>query len=837
MRLDHHDLDKQRGRIVMSYSRTSLLLLLFVVAVRSAFSQTPYKLPPREIVQCLDAPPPPRGMLSPARDAILLVEYQAYPSIEKLAEPVLRLGGLRINPRTGSTQRLVEDTVFSIQPPVGAKARRIVLPDGGGFHAPMWSHDGKQIALAREVADGLELWVAVADTGAVRRMDGVRLNDVLGNPVTWLRDNRHILAVLVPAERGPVPPAPRAPSGPNVQESSGRLSQMPTFQDLISNPHEADLFEHFATGQLAKIDTATGAIERIGPPGLITSADPSPDENFLCVRALRRPFSYRVPYVYFARTTQVWDASGKPVATIADLPVSDDVPRQGVPKGPRSVTWQTLRAARLIWVEALDGGDPHTKAPHRDKVMALDAPFRANPAELLKIQHRFAGFAWLAEQDQALLTEYDRDRRWITTAVLDLTRPEAARRVLFDRSMNDAYNDPGNPLRLTRPDGVTTVLQDGDSIYLVGQGAAPAGARPFLDRLNLKTGEKSRLFHCREHTFEIPFSFLGDSRTMILTAHETKSDPPNFFTLDLQSGKRTRLTAYDDPAPEISRLKKELITYRRNDGVELSGTLYLPADYKEGTRLPLIIWAYPLDYSDPATAGQVRSSPYTFSRVRGPSELFFVTQGYALLDDATMPVVGNPETMNDTYVEQICSAARAAIETLDKKGVIDPKRVGIAGHSYGAFMTANLLAHSDLFAAGIARSGAYNRSLTPFGFQTERRSYWEATDLYTKMSPFTYAHRISEPILLIHGEADNNPGTFPIQSERMFQAIKGNGGTARLVLLPHESHGYRARESVLHVLAEMLEWSDRYVKNRSDVAATAPRTSEPARGAAAAPGT
>jgi dipeptidyl aminopeptidase/acylaminoacyl peptidase len=367
---------------------------------------------------------------------------------------------------------------------------------------------------------------------------------------------------------------------------------------------------------------------------------------------------------------------------------------------------------------------------------------------------------------------------------------------------------------VTRPDGQTTILQDGDAIYLVGQGAAPEGSRPFLDKLDLKTGAKNRLFRCEPRVYEVPLGFVGDSRSHILIEHEAKDEPPNEFTVDLSSGKRTKLTDYRDQAPRLSAAKRELMTYSRADGVPLSGTLYLPADYKEGTRLPLIIWAYPLEYSDPGTAGQVRTSPYRFPGVFGPSQLFFVLHGYALLDNATMPVVGDPETMNDSYVEQIAASARAAIETLDKKGVIDPRRVGVGGHSYGAFMTANLLAHTDLFAAGIARSGAYNRSLTPFGFQTERRSYWEATDLYTKISPFSHANKINEPILLIHGEADNNTGTFPIQSERLFQAIKGNGGTARLVMLPHESHAYRARESVLHVVAEMLDWADKYVKNR-----------------------
>ena len=445
--------------------------------------------------------------------------------------------------------------------------------------------------------------------------------------------------------------------------------------------------------------------------------------------------------------------------------------------------------------------------------MALAAPFSGEPGEVLKVRHRFTGLNWLATPNLAMLTETDRDRRWRTTSLVDLANP-ADRRVVFDLSINDAYGDPGTPVVQTRPDGQAVILQDGDSIYLSGRGAGESGDRPFLDRMDLKTLEKERLFRCGEGVNEGPMGFVGGSRTRILTSRQSKTEPLNVFLVDLKTGDRTKLTDNKDPAPELTGLTKELIKYRRADGVPLSGTLYLPPGYRQGTRLPLIVWAYPLEYSDAATAGQVRGSPDTFTSPRGDSPLFFLTQGYAVLMDATMPVVGSPETMNDTYVEQVVASARAAIETLDAKGVIDPKRVGVAGHSYGAFMTANLLAHSDLFAAGIARSGAYNRTLTPFGFQSERRSFWEAPELYMKMSPFTFANKINEPILLIHGEADNNSGTFPIQSERLFQAIKGNGGVARLVLLPHESHGYRARESVLHVLAEMFDWADKHIKNR-----------------------
>ncbi len=591
------------------------------------------------------------------------------------------------------------------------------------------------------------------------------------------------------------------------------MAQTATYQDLLKSPRDEELFRHFATSQLARVDAISGAVEPVGEPALISMADPSPDGKFLLVTTLKGPFSYRVPYPMFARTISVLDATGKLVRTIADLPIADDTPRQGVAKGARMVQWQPLEPAKLIWAEALDGGDPTRKVPHRDLLLTLAAPFQGEPAELTKIQHRFAGLDWTAKPSVALLTESDRDRRWRTTSRVDLARPDE-RRVIFDLSINDAYNNPGNPVDQVRPDGQVTLLQDGDEIYLAGLGASESGDRPFLDKLDLNTLKKYRLFRSSETGYESFESFVGSSRSKIVTRRESKTEPTNYFIVDLANGDRTRLTDFQDPAPELTGLTKELLKYRRADGVPLSGTLYLPPGYQAGTKLPLIVWAYPLEYSDAATAGQVRGSTQRFTQLRGDSPLFFLTRGYAVLMDATMPVVGDPETMNDTYVDQIVASARAAIEAVDARGVIDPKRVGVGGHSYGAFMTANLLAHSDLFAAGIARSGAYNRTLTPFGFQSERRTFWEAPDLYMKMSPFTHAHKINEPILLIHGEADNNSGTFPIQSERLFQAIKGNGGTARLVMLPHESHGYRARESVLHVLAEMFDWADQHVKNR-----------------------
>jgi dipeptidyl aminopeptidase/acylaminoacyl peptidase len=790
----------------------SVVLTLMIICF-CGFSQTPYKTPPQEIIDIIDAKQAPRVIVSPTGHAIMMIEYNSYPSIEFVGQPFLRIAGMRINPFTASRRRLTQYTGIFVRFLDSGKEVRIRIPEASTIDVPVWSFDGSSIAFTRDAMGGLELWVADPLSGDARRLNGLHVHDVLNEPFRWISDNTTLLVSMVPPERGNAPDAPSVPLGPNVDESYGKMSKPPTFQDLLRTPHDEDLFEYYASSQLALVNTKTGSVERLGPSGMIGSSIFSPDGQYIALTRLTRPFSYRVPYFYFARSIEVWNAKGNLVRTIADLPVADDVPTQGVPRGPRSSRWQELRSARLLWVEALDEGDPRKNVPYRDRLLALDAPFEGEPKEITNIQHRFRGLYFLATQDLVAIREYDRDRRWQTFSLLSLSSPEK-REVLFDLSVNDAYSNPGSPVYKTDERGRRTVIQNGDWIYMAGRGATPKGDRPFLRQFNLRSKEVRENFRSSDKSYETFVAFTGGSQERIITRFEDSVTPPNYFLVDLKSKKRTPLTEFVDPAPQMTGMKKQLLTYSRNDGVPLSGTLYLPASYVPGTRLPLVVWAYPREYIDASTAGQVRGSPNRFTFFRGSSPLFYVTQGYALLMNATMPVVGDPETVNNTFVEQIVASAKAAIDTLDVMEVADRERVLVSGHSYGAFMTANLLAHCDLFASGIARSGAYNRTLTPFGFQSERRSFWEAPDIYFKVSPFMHADKINEPILLIHGEADNNSGTFPIQSERMFQAIKGNGGSVRLVMLPAESHGYSARESVLHVLAESFEWAGKYVKNK-----------------------
>jgi dipeptidyl aminopeptidase/acylaminoacyl peptidase len=793
-----------------------LLVLVLAIGFLGIISagQAPYKVPPKEVIDILDAPPFPRAFLSPGGDLILLADYQAMPNIAELAQPLLRIAGLRITPRTNGRQQLIFHTALSLVSLRDGKTRSVALPQGIRMGFPQWSHDGRSIAFARYKEDGAEVWVVNAATAEAKPLTPAILNSTLSSGMDWRPGSRHLLIHSIVEGRGNPPQAPAVPVGPVVEESYGKVSKVATYQDLLKSPYDDALFEYYATSQLIEVDTATGEMRRIGSPGIFLSAESSPDGNFLLVHRIKKPYSHSVPFFEFAHALEVWDKNGKPIKVLADVPAAEEVPLNGVALGPRSFEWQPLRPSTLVWAEALDGGDPEKEAPFRDRLLVLEAPFSAAPGEVLKIQNRYAGVEWLATPGNGLVSEYDWKKRWRTTTLIDIENPQAGPRKIFDLSTQDDYADPGSIVMTRTPSGETVALQDKDWVYLDGDGASPQGNRPFLDMMSLKTLEKKRLFACPEGRYETFIAFPGRERGRILISSESPINPPNYYLSDLKSKKKTALTNFRDPAPQLTGLKKELIKYPRADGVELSGTLYLPPGYTPGVRLPVVIWAYPLEYSDARTAGQVRDSPFRFTFLRGSSQLFFVTQGYAVLDGAQMPVIGDPKTMNDTYVEQIVSGARAAIDALDKRGVGDPRRVGVGGHSYGAFMTANLLAHCDLFAAGIARSGAYNRTLTPFGFQSERRTLWEATETYLQMSPFMSADKIKAPLLLIHGEADNNSGTFPIQSERLFAALKGFGGTARLVILPYESHGYSARESILDVLAEMFEWFDKYVKNR-----------------------
>ncbi|MBF0500375.1 MAG: prolyl oligopeptidase family serine peptidase [Candidatus Riflebacteria bacterium] len=806
-------------------SVTMFLLAIGGISAVAVAADEIYKLPPQRIVEIVDTPDTPASVMAPQGDMLMLIERQELISIADLAEPILRLAGIRFWPRRNSIQRKSftrRVTVKSIK-----NGTETVLQMSAGMKGgwPKFSPNGRKIAISNVASEGIEVWVFDSANGIGRKVVDARTNGILLPVYGWERDSRHLLVPLVPADRGVAPVNPLAPAGPNILETRGVLAKNRTYQDLLQTAADEELFAYYARSQLARIDIESGETKPIGRPDWYVGVSPSPDGSQLLVERLDRPFSRSVPYDLFPRVFEIWNASdGTVLKTLWHRPLAIQLPIEGVVTGPRDFQWNQLASASLLWSEALDGGDPSATATFRDRLMILSAPFTGSPTPVIDLPQRYSNTIWLDRPGWMLVTDYDRDKRRRKTRLVELDNLKTASEapLIFDLSVHDEYNFPGDPVHHSYPDGRTVAILASDTIFLSGYGATVDGYRPFLQRYSLSDNKKFELFRAATDTFEYFVDFADESRSKIVTTRESPTLPPNIFVRSLpaaglsgeRAGEPVAVTAFTDSIPEFGRIRKELLSYRRADGIPLSGTLYYPLDYASGTRVPVVVSAYPLEYTNASDAGQVRSVTNRYSRIGRDSFLFFVLHGYAVLENAEIPIVGDPLHANDTFVEQLKAGAQAAVDALVAKGVADRGRIGVVGHSYGAFMVANLLAHTDLFAAGIARSGAYNRTLTPFGFQGERRTYWEATDVYTKLSPFTHADKIKKPLLMIHGEVDDNSGTFPMQSERMFAAIGGHGGTARLVILPYEAHAYCARESVLHVLAESFDWFDHYVREQ-----------------------
>ena len=795
-----------------------------------------YNQPPKNILDVMHAPSPPAPVMSPTLDMILLVSLQDYPSISRVSTPFLRLAGVRVEPRNHSKH----DTPggYGITPCArsfdlvhiadGAQIH-VELPAGACPSEPRWAADGKRFAFMNIAPDSVELWIGDAKSGKVRRVPEVRLNPMFDDAMQWMPDQKMLLVKLVPKDMGPPPPEPIVPPGPSIQETAGEKGQSSTYEnrDTLNGKHDEDLFDYYAASQLALVDAATSTITPVGKPGNYESIDPAPDGQHILVNAIHKPYSYITTYDRFPKEVEVWDISERShvvAHTLLSRPLADRVPINGVPVGPREFSWRATDPDTLVYAEALDGGDWNVTVPARDKVMLLKGPFSSPAVEITRTEQRYVGFAWSEQPTVALLTEFDNNRHWRKTFVINIDDLQQKPRLLWNLSSDEKYKNPGVPVKRQLANGYWVVREDGDSVFLAGTGASPDGDRPFLDRLNLNSLETERLFRCDKTSYERFLSFTGTDTHTFLTWHQSPTDPPNAFAQSLGrsledapageaafASTSVAITHIPDPAPEVRAIKKRLVKYKRADGLELSFTLYTPPGYLEGTRVPTILYAYPLDYADASTAGQVTGSQETFTQLQKYRLLLLA--GYAIIDNASFPIIGDPKKAYDTYMEQLVADAKAAVDEAVRLGVADPDRIGVTGHSHGALMTANLVAHSDLFRAGVATSGSYNKTLTPFGFQNERRSVWAATDVYLKVSPFFFADKLKTPLLIMHGAEDANPGTTPLQASKLYEAIRGNGGTTRLVILPHEPHWYGAMESNEQLVYEMLRWFDKYVKN------------------------
>lgn len=783
-----------------------------------------WQKPPQPINQILEAPPSPQIRISPDRRWMLELEQSQLVPIALLREPEVAVAGFRLNPQTNGPAR--HNTYYSMKiKSVDSpdQVRIIELPENPRISFVKWSRDSQKLAFTLTQATGLELWILYVADASIQRLTEPVLNAAYGTPYRWL-DDETLICKFVSSNRGELPTEYNIPPGPLIQENLGSKKPTCTYTNLLKNAHDEALFEYYLTSTLEKI-TLEGNHKQLISPCLIHEIVPSPDSNFILISTIHEPFSYQVPAARFPRNIYVIDHNGNHIYQVADLPLDEErsIKFDAVRKGRRRISWRSDVKATLTWVEALDEGDPNIEVGDRDALFILEAPFTATPTPLWKSEYRFNSVVW-GSSDAALVYEKWYDTRRYRTWRIYPNHPQTPPKLLFDRSFEDKYNAPGTPIvKLGDYDyQVLRFAPDGQTIYLSGRGASPDGVYPFLDSFNLETQETQRLWQCQDPYYEEIFAVLDDEAQNLITIRQSQTEPPNLMRFSRNDNYKKILSNYQDPAPQLAGIHKELVQYQRADGVQLSAKLYLPPGYdleRDGP-LPTICWVYPEEFKDKEFAGQITTAENTFSRPSRASVLFLLTQGYAVLSGATLPIIGEGENEpNDTYLEQLIAGAQAAVNYVVERGVADREHIGIGGHSYGAFTTANLLAHTELFCMGIARSGAYNRTLTPFGFQGEQRNFWEAQQTYIDMSPFTYASQIKAPLLLIHGENDSNPGTYPLQSKRLYEALKGNGAIVRWVELPCETHSYRSREAVGHVLWEMVNWCDKYLKVKNEAAA------------------
>ncbi len=800
------------------------LATAFLTFVSSAIAGLPaatWKQPADDIMEVLHAPQLPWTWTAPSGKHLFLVDPVIYPPLAEMAAPMHKLAGTRVNPRLNN-----------VHGRYGGRSPRMVrvddgrtvafdLPEGAEVHDVSFTADGRRFALMVDQGDHLGLWVGSVD-GELKHIEGVALNPLMGSAMRWLPDQKRLLIRRVP-ERGAPPVPPAIPAGPSVTEGMGAGARS-TYEarNLLETAHDDALFDYYYACELVVLDPRKNHQEIIAPADFYATSSFSPDGDYLLIERLVKPWSHEVAWWRFASEVEVWNDKGERVATVASLPLADEVPNHGVPTGVRSPGWRATADHELYWIEALDGGDPMAEVDHRDRLMRLEAPFTGEPEEVHRAEHRIWQWIWGEHDGTLMLGEFERMKRWVYVRLLDVD--EGTERLWFDRDVGDRYNDPGQPVMRPLQNGQYVMHQKGNAVYFRGSGATDQGDRPFLDLRDLDTGDTERLFRCAPDRYESVTDFAGREDRLVISS-ESATDVPNFYVarlgkrIDAAEGEATRefelepITRFEDPTPQIRQIEKRIVRYEREDGVPLNFTLHLPPGYQEGDGpLPTVLYAYPLEYGSGSVAGQVRGSAQRFSRFYGPTHLYFLLRGYAVLDNAAMPMVGDPETVYDTFVPQLVADAEAAVAKAVELGVTDPDRIGVIGHSHGGLMVANLLAHTDLFAAGIARSGSYNKTMQPFGFQGERRSLFEARQQYIELSPTFFADQVNEPCLIIHGADDSNPGTLTIQSEVFYEAVRGAGGTARLVLLPYEDHGYRARESVEHVIWEQLRWFDMYVK-------------------------
>ena len=797
------------------------ITLIAISTVASAQKSSIYQKPPKEILDLVDVSRAPSVLLDDDKNQMVLLYRNSYKSIEELSKEEMRLGGLRIDPKTNIGSRVTYINNVKLKK-LDKKEAKIVqvegLPENPKLTNFKWSPDQRKIALTNTTTEGVELWVLDIESASASKITGAHLNANIGNVIHWFEDGASLLVKMISKNRKPLINTKTAvPVGPTISVNNGKKAQNRTYQDLLKNKNDEHNFEQLATSEIYKV-SLDGSSEKWLGADLYRELTFSPDGNYVMVVTINQPFSYLVPYGRFPSKTKIYTKEGAEVETVLDVPLIEDLPQgfMAVRKGKRNFSWRNDKSSTLTYVMALDEGDPAKEVEHRDEMFELEAPFKSDGKSILKTINRFYNVQW-GTDNVAIAYDYWWNTRNTKTYLFNPSDASKAPIVLHDRNYQDRYSDPGGFIMERNDMGSMVLTIFNNQAFSIGDGYTKDGQFPFVDQLNLKSRKNKRVYQSTYTDKVEDISNYDPKKKKLLVRIESPSEYPNYYFRTVGGKQIDQITHFENPFKSLQSVDKQVISYIREDGIELSGTLYLPIGYDKNKKekAPMIMWAYPTEFKDKSSAGQNTKNPNEFTYPYYGSMVYWVTRGYIVLDDASFPIIGGgDDEPNDSFREQLVANAKAAIDAVDELGYVDRDRVAVGGHSYGAFMVANLLSHSDLFAAGIARSGAYNRTLTPFGFQSEERNYWEAPEIYNGMSPFMHAEKMNEPLLLVHGEADNNSGTYPMQSERYFNALKGLGATVRLVMLPKESHGYRSKESILHLLWEQDQWLEKHVKNK-----------------------
>ncbi|WP_082377074.1 alpha/beta hydrolase family protein [Chryseobacterium indologenes] len=776
-----------------------------------------YQKPSAEILKLADYERPPGVMMNSKKDWVVFTYRPTYKTLEDLNQQELKLGGLRINPITNISSTVTYSNNLKIRKINDKNEIQVKnLPANPKITFISFSPDEKKLAFTNTTAKGVELWIVDMETASAKKITSDNLNANVGSPYQWYNDSQNLLIRTLPQNRPALINSDKdLPTGPIVSTADGKVSQNRTYQDLLKNPQDEKNFEVITASEIYSVDL-NGNLKKVKDKDMYVGLSFSPDGNYLMAVVVKKPFSYIVPYNRFPLTTTVYDMKGNTEKVVNEVPLNEVMPKgfSSVRTGKRNMGWRSDAPATLVYAEALDGGDQSKPADFRDEIFTWEAPFTTAPKSFFKTKQRYEGTEWTNDH-YAVISEGWYDTRNTKSFLVDLNNSES--KIIEDRNSQDVYSDPGIFNTTKNQYGRYVIDMKGGKSYLIGDGFTKDGQHPFIDEMDMKSLKKKRIYtsdlkNAKEEIVDI----LNPAKGEILTTQQSASQYPNYFKKNIKTNKAEAVTSFANPFESIRDVYKEVITYKRNDGVTLTGTLYLPAGYDRKAKkekLPLLIWAYPTEYKDKNTAGQNTQNPNDFTFPYYGSFVYWTTKGYAVLDDAAFPIIGEGKTEpNDTFIPQLVANAEAAINAVDQLGYIDKKKVAVGGHSYGAFMTANLLTHSKLFACGIARSGAYNRTLTPFGFQMEQRNYWDVPEIYNTMSPFMHADQMKTPLLLVHGDADNNPGTFTLQTERYFQALKNLGAPVKMVLLPKEAHSYQAKENILHLLWEQDQFLEKCLK-------------------------